>query len=257
MPGKVNPVLPEVVLQVGAQVIGNDTAITIGGLQGQFELNVRIPLIARNLLQSIALLSSASRAVRREVRRRDRAQPAGPRGLGRGHAGRRHRAEPVHRLRQGRRDRQGGRGLRRHAARGRPQARRRRGDAGQGARPAQDRRGFLCLISTPSRRTTTPCRAPRHGRRSAARSRCSSGRARGRTTRGPRLGVDARVHRRRRRGRARAQARARPARGVRVGPRDDAVAARRRARGGPGGARGAADGARPRAPGARPSRRAA
>ncbi|MFL5973727.1 MAG: lyase family protein, partial [Solirubrobacterales bacterium] len=44
MPGKVNPVIPEVVLQVGAQVIGNDTAITIGGLQGQFELNVRIPL---------------------------------------------------------------------------------------------------------------------------------------------------------------------------------------------------------------------
>src|SRR3954467_1274286 len=43
MPGKVNPVMPEVVLQVGAQVIGNDTAITIGGMQGQFELNVRIP----------------------------------------------------------------------------------------------------------------------------------------------------------------------------------------------------------------------
>src|SRR5207253_7856236 len=60
MPGKVNPVLPEVVLQVSAQVIGNDTAITIGGMQGQFELNVRIPLIARNLLQSIELLSSAS-----------------------------------------------------------------------------------------------------------------------------------------------------------------------------------------------------
>jgi fumarate hydratase class II len=61
MPGKVNPVLPEVVLQVGAQVIGNDTAITIGGLQGQFELNVRIPLMARNLLQSIGLLANASR----------------------------------------------------------------------------------------------------------------------------------------------------------------------------------------------------
>src|SRR3954470_2760606 len=60
MPGKVNPVMPEVVLQVGAQVIGNDTAITIGGLQGQFELNVRIPLIARNLLQSIQLLSTTS-----------------------------------------------------------------------------------------------------------------------------------------------------------------------------------------------------
>jgi fumarate hydratase class II len=61
MPGKVNPVIPEVVLQVCAQVIGNDTAITIGGLQGQFELNVRIPLIARNLLQSLHLLSAAAR----------------------------------------------------------------------------------------------------------------------------------------------------------------------------------------------------
>jgi len=60
MPGKVNPVMPEVVLQVAAQVIGNDTAITIGGMQGQFELNVRIPLIARNLLQSIGLLSTTS-----------------------------------------------------------------------------------------------------------------------------------------------------------------------------------------------------
>jgi fumarate hydratase class II len=62
MPGKVNPVIPEVVLQVSAQVIGNDTAITIGGMQGQFELNVRIPLIARNLLESLRLLSSTARA---------------------------------------------------------------------------------------------------------------------------------------------------------------------------------------------------
>jgi fumarate hydratase, class II len=61
MPGKVNPVIPEVVLQVAAQVIGNDTAITVGGLQGQFELNVRIPLIARNLLQSLSLLSTTAR----------------------------------------------------------------------------------------------------------------------------------------------------------------------------------------------------
>ena len=60
MPGKVNPVITEVVIQVGAQVIGNDTAITIGGMQGNFELNVRIPLIARNLLQSLHLLTSAS-----------------------------------------------------------------------------------------------------------------------------------------------------------------------------------------------------
>jgi fumarate hydratase class II len=62
MPGKVNPVIPEVVMQVGAQVIGNDAAITIGGLQGNFELNVRVPLIARNLLQSIALLATSSEA---------------------------------------------------------------------------------------------------------------------------------------------------------------------------------------------------
>jgi fumarate hydratase class II len=61
MPGKVNPVIPEVVLQVAAQVIGNDTAITLGGMQGQFELNVRIPLLARNLLQSLHLLASTSR----------------------------------------------------------------------------------------------------------------------------------------------------------------------------------------------------
>jgi fumarate hydratase class II len=61
MPGKVNPVLPEVVTQVAAQVIGNDTAITVGGMQGHFELNVFVPLLARNLLQSIKLLASASR----------------------------------------------------------------------------------------------------------------------------------------------------------------------------------------------------
>ncbi len=62
MPGKVNPVIPEVVMQVGAQVIGNDTAITIAGLEGNFELNVRVPLIARNLLHSIRLLSTTARA---------------------------------------------------------------------------------------------------------------------------------------------------------------------------------------------------
>jgi fumarate hydratase class II len=61
MPGKVNPVIPEVVTQVAAQVIGNDTAITIGGMNGHFELNVYIPMMARNLLGSIKLLASASR----------------------------------------------------------------------------------------------------------------------------------------------------------------------------------------------------
>jgi fumarate hydratase class II len=61
MPGKVNPVMPEVTIQVAAQVIGNDAAITIAGSQGQFELNVRVPLIARNLLDSIKLLAAACR----------------------------------------------------------------------------------------------------------------------------------------------------------------------------------------------------
>jgi fumarate hydratase, class II len=61
MPGKVNPVIPEVVTQVAAQVIGNDTTITVGGMQGHFELNVFVPLLARNLLDSIKLLTSASR----------------------------------------------------------------------------------------------------------------------------------------------------------------------------------------------------
>ena len=61
MPGKVNPVIPEVVTQVAAQVIGNDAAITVGGLQGHFELNVFVPLLARNLFDSITLLASASR----------------------------------------------------------------------------------------------------------------------------------------------------------------------------------------------------
>ncbi len=64
MPGKVNPVIPEVVMQVGAQVIGNDAAITVAGTQGNFELNVRIPLMARNLLQSIHLLSTTATAFR-------------------------------------------------------------------------------------------------------------------------------------------------------------------------------------------------
>jgi fumarate hydratase, class II len=61
MPGKVNPVIPEVVIQVSDHVIGNDAAITLAGTQGQFELNVRVPLIAKNLLESIRLLTSTSR----------------------------------------------------------------------------------------------------------------------------------------------------------------------------------------------------
>jgi fumarate hydratase, class II len=59
MPGKVNPVIPEVVTQVGAQVMGNDVTIGFAGAQGNFELNVFVPVIARDLLESIALLTSA------------------------------------------------------------------------------------------------------------------------------------------------------------------------------------------------------
>ena len=58
MPGKVNPVIPEVVTQVGAQIIGNDATIAFAGTQGNFELNVFVPTIARNLLESIELLAN-------------------------------------------------------------------------------------------------------------------------------------------------------------------------------------------------------
>ena len=86
MPGKVNPVIPEVVTQVAAQVIGNDAAITVGGMQGHFELNVFIPLMARNLLDSIRLLAAAVAPPRREVRRRDRGEPRAVRALRRADA---------------------------------------------------------------------------------------------------------------------------------------------------------------------------
>jgi fumarate hydratase class II len=60
MPGKVNPVMSEMMMQVTAHVIGNDTAITWGGANGNFELNVMMPMIAHNLLESVRLLASAS-----------------------------------------------------------------------------------------------------------------------------------------------------------------------------------------------------
>jgi fumarate hydratase class II len=61
MPGKVNPVIPEAVCMVCAQVIGNDTTITLGGQSGLFQLNVMLPVIGLNLLQSLEILSSSSR----------------------------------------------------------------------------------------------------------------------------------------------------------------------------------------------------
>jgi fumarate hydratase, class II len=65
MPGKVNPVMCEMVLQVGAQVIGNDAAVTFAGTFGNFELNTMLPVAAHNLLQSIGLLTNASRVFAR------------------------------------------------------------------------------------------------------------------------------------------------------------------------------------------------
>jgi fumarate hydratase class II len=61
MPGKVNPVIPEAVCMVCAQVMGNDAAITVGGQAGNFQLNVMLPMVAHNLLQSISILANASR----------------------------------------------------------------------------------------------------------------------------------------------------------------------------------------------------
>ena len=61
MPGKVNPIIPEAVTQVAAQVVGNDAAIAWGGAFGAFELNVYIPMMARNILESLKILSNVSR----------------------------------------------------------------------------------------------------------------------------------------------------------------------------------------------------
>ncbi|MFC9587745.1 class II fumarate hydratase [Streptomyces yangpuensis] len=61
MPGKVNPVVPEAVLMVAAQVMGNDATVAVAGAAGNFELNVMLPVMARNLLESIRLLAAASR----------------------------------------------------------------------------------------------------------------------------------------------------------------------------------------------------
>lgn len=60
MPGKVNPVIPEAVMMVCAQVMGNDVAINVGGQHGNFQLNVMLPMIARNLVESVHLLANAS-----------------------------------------------------------------------------------------------------------------------------------------------------------------------------------------------------
>ena len=108
MPGKVNPVIPEVVLQVAAQVIGNDTAITVAGTQGAFELNVRVPMIARNLFESIRILTAASHMLAEKCVDGAGGQRGDAAPLRRVDPGDRHRAQPLHRLRPRHRDREGG-----------------------------------------------------------------------------------------------------------------------------------------------------
>jgi fumarate hydratase class II len=61
MPGKINPVIPEATAMVAAHVIGNDAAITVAGQSGNFQLNVMLPIVAYNLLQSISLLANVTR----------------------------------------------------------------------------------------------------------------------------------------------------------------------------------------------------
>ncbi len=146
MPGKVNPVIPEVVTQVAAQVIGNDQAITVGGMQGHFELNVFIPMMARNLLDSIKLLASASRLLAEKCvdgieANREQLERYAELTLVR-----RDRPQPVHRVRQGRGARQGSSSDRPLATRARPRSRSRRGDSRRGARLPRD--GKAARLST-------------------------------------------------------------------------------------------------------------
>ena len=109
MPGKVNPVVPEATLMVCAQVIGNDQTITVAGAAGTFELNVMLPVMARNLLESIRLLGNASHVLADQLRQRHpsqrRALPRVRRVVPVG----RDAAEPHHRLRERRQGRQAGR----------------------------------------------------------------------------------------------------------------------------------------------------
>ena len=130
--------IPEVVLQVSAQVIGNDTAITIGGMQGNFELNVRVPLIARNLLESIRLLGNTARVFAEKCVEGIQANEEGCQRSAEATLAAATALNPYIGYDKGGRDRQGGGQLGTHAARGRLREGRRRGDLQQGDGPAQD-----------------------------------------------------------------------------------------------------------------------
>ena len=108
MPGKVNPVVPEAVCQVVAQVVGNDAAVAFGGAAGNFELNVMLPVIGRNLLESIRLLAVGERGAGRQVRRRHRGRRGALPHLCALVAVDRDGAQPLHRLRAGGQGREDG-----------------------------------------------------------------------------------------------------------------------------------------------------
>ena len=150
MPGKVNPVIPEVVIQVSAQVIGNDAAVTIGGMQGQFELNVRVPLIARNLLESIRLLSSTARVFAEKCVDGIEANEEGCRRSAEMTLAAATALNPYIGYDKGDGDRQGGRALRSSAARGGARAGRRRGHLRSGDGPAQDGAGEPVTAAGPA-----------------------------------------------------------------------------------------------------------
>ena len=99
MPGKVNPVVPEATLMACAQVIGNDVTITTAGAAGNFELNVMLPVMAKNVLESIGLLAAHEPAARRPVRRRHHGRGRARARPRRGLAVDRHPAQPLPRLR--------------------------------------------------------------------------------------------------------------------------------------------------------------
>ncbi len=141
MPGKVNPVIPEVVLQVSAQVIGNDAAITIAGSQGNFELNVRVPLIARNLLESIRLLAAAARVLTEKCVAGIEANLAGCERSAESTLAAATALNPYIGYDKAAEIVKEAADSGRHAARGRVREGRRRGDLQQGDGPAQDGAG--------------------------------------------------------------------------------------------------------------------
>jgi fumarate hydratase, class II len=101
MPGKVNPVMSEAMMMVCAQVMGNHVAVTVGGQHGNFELNVMMPVMAHNFLESCAILTSALRRLPHQRGGGDPGEPRALPGAAGEEPGHRHRAQRVHRLRRG------------------------------------------------------------------------------------------------------------------------------------------------------------